>query len=64
LARSEPRATEEASSYVTEEFEDGLTLSNRAERSEAEEASPHHTEEVTNGFVPSDVLDVLDHRLL
>jgi hypothetical protein len=56
-AHSEPRATEEASSYVTEEFEGGLTLSKRAERSEAEAALQHPSETVTNGFVPSDVPD-------
>jgi hypothetical protein len=55
--RSEPCGTEEASSYLTEEFEEGLTLSNSPGRSAAEEASPHHTETVTNGFVPSVVLD-------
>jgi hypothetical protein len=56
-AHSEPRATEDASSYVTEDFEDGLTLSKCAERSEAEEALPHHPEPVTNGFVPLGVPD-------
>jgi hypothetical protein len=43
--------------YVTEEFEGGLTLSKRVERSEAEAALQHPSETVTNGFVPSDVLD-------
>jgi hypothetical protein len=46
-ARSEPCATEEASSYLAEEFEDGLTPSNSIERSAAEAASQHHTETVT-----------------
>jgi hypothetical protein len=56
-ASSEPRATEAASSYVTEEFEGGLTLSKRAERSTAEEASPHYSEPVTSGFAHSNVAD-------
>jgi hypothetical protein len=49
--------TEAASLYVTEEFEGGLTLSKRVERSAAEEASPHHFEPVTSGFTPSCVAD-------
>jgi hypothetical protein len=48
----------EASSYVTEELEGGLTLSKHAERSAAQEASPHHSKPVTSGFAPSDVTDV------
>jgi hypothetical protein len=56
-ARSETRATEAVSSYVTEEFEGGLTLSKRTERSAAEEASPHYSELVTSGFAPSGVPD-------
>jgi hypothetical protein len=47
-----------ASSYVTEEFVSGLTLSKRAERSAAEEASPHYSELVTSGFAPLGVADV------
>jgi hypothetical protein len=54
---SEPRAIEAASSYVTEEFKGGLTLSKRAERSAVEEASPHYSEPVTSGFAPSGVAD-------
>jgi hypothetical protein len=49
--------TEEASLYITEEFEGGLTLLNCAEWSAAEEASPHHPEPVTSGFTPSGVTD-------
>jgi hypothetical protein len=44
--------------YITEEFEGGLTLSKRAERSAAEEASLHHPQPVPNGFAPSGVSDV------
>jgi hypothetical protein len=56
-ARSKSRAAEEASSYVTEELEGGLTLSKRGECIEAEEASPNYSGKVTDGSVPSDVLD-------
>jgi hypothetical protein len=49
--------TEAASSYVTEEFEGGVTLSKRAERSAAEGASPHYSEPVTSGFAPLGVAD-------
>jgi hypothetical protein len=42
---------------VTEEFEGGLTLSKRAERSAAEEASPHYSEPLTSRLAPSDVAD-------
>jgi hypothetical protein len=54
---AEPRTIEAASSYVTEEFEGGLTLSKRAERSAAEEASPHYSEPVTSRLAPSGVAD-------
>jgi hypothetical protein len=52
-ARSERRATEEASSYLTEESEDGLTPSNSTEQQKAESVSPPETS--TNGFVPLDI---------
>jgi hypothetical protein len=42
---------------VTEEFEGGLTLSKREERSAVEEASPHYSEPVTSRLAPSGVAD-------
>jgi hypothetical protein len=56
-ASAEPHAFEAVSSYVTEEFEGGLTLSKRAESSAAEEASPHYSEPVTSQLAPSGVAD-------
>jgi hypothetical protein len=42
---------------VTEEFEGGLTLSKRDERSAAEEASQHYSEPVKSRLAPSRVAD-------